>query len=90
MNNELTYLYIRLNKQSKKIEKIIELENQVNLIISKELLYWNSCDIGDADLHLYENVYNPFYNATYITGCVWNKKNSLISSKSHLIQWQRI
>ena len=70
MNNELTYVHMRLNKKHKKTEKIIELENQINSIISKELLYQSSCDIGDTDLHLYENVCNPFYNTAYITGCV--------------------
>ena len=61
---------MRLNKQHKKTEKIIELENQISLIISKKLLYESSCDIGDADLHLSENVCNSFCNTAYITGCV--------------------
>ena len=49
MNNELAFIHMRLNKQNKKeTETITELENEIDLIISKELFYQNSCDIGDV------------------------------------------
>ena len=39
MNNELTYVHMRLNKQNEKKEKIIKLENRISLIIYKELFH---------------------------------------------------